>query len=76
MTQTYSAVIRQSDGWWIGCIKEVSGVNCQAHTREELLEDLKSALAEMIELNTEDALLTMEGVYEEVSVSPEVCVGA
>ena len=69
MTQTYSAVIRQSDEWWIGCIKEVSGVNCQAYTREELLEDLKSALAEMIELNTEDALLTMEGVYEEVSVS-------
>jgi len=69
MSQTYSAVIRKSEGWWIGCIKEVRGVNAQAHTREELLEDLKSALAEMIELNTEDALLTMEGQYEEVSVS-------
>ena len=72
MTQTYTAVIRQSDEWWIGCIKEVRevrGVNGQAHTREELLEDLKSALAEMIEINTEDALLTMEGIYEEVGVS-------
>lgn len=63
--QTYTAVIRQSDEWWIGCIKEVRGVNGQAHTREEM----KSALAEMIELNTEDALLTMDGQYEEVSVS-------
>ena len=44
-------------------------MNGQAHTREELLEDLKSALAEMIEINTEDALLTMEGIYEEVGVS-------
>ena len=69
MTQTYTAVIRQSDEWWIGCIKEVRGVNGQAHTREELLEDLKSALAEMIEINSEDALLMMEGVYEEVGVS-------
>ena len=27
MTQNYSAVIRQSGEWWIGCIKEVRGVH-------------------------------------------------
>ena len=69
MSQTYSAVIRQSDGWWIGCIKEVRGVNCQAHTREELLDDLRSALAEILVMNSEDAILTMEGEFEEVSIS-------
>ncbi len=68
MAQTYSAVIRQDGEWWIGCIKEVRGVNGQAHTREELIEDLKSALSEMIEVNTEDALMMMEGVYEEVGI--------
>lgn len=69
MKQTYSAVIRQDGEWWIGCIKEVRGVNGQAHTREELFEDLKSALADMLEINAEDAVKTMEGEFEEVALS-------
>lgn len=69
MTQTYSAVIRQSDGWWIGWVKEIRGVNCQAHTREELIEDLHSALAEMLEINRQDAETGMEGEFEEVTLT-------
>ena len=29
MIQNYTAVIQKSDGWWIGWIQEVNGVNCQ-----------------------------------------------
>ncbi len=68
MGQNYSAVIRQSGEWWIGWIKEVRGVNCQAHTRKELIEDLQSALKEMLEMNREDAVAAMEGEYEEVNI--------
>ena len=46
----YTAVIRQDGDWWIGWIEEVPGVNCQGITREELITNLKEALAEAIEL--------------------------
>ena len=29
MNETYTAVIKQDDGWWLGWIEEVPGVNCQ-----------------------------------------------
>lgn len=47
---TYTAVIQRDGDWWIGWIKEISGVNSQAHTREELLENLRSALREALEM--------------------------
>jgi len=69
MTQTYSAVIRRDGEWWIGCLEEIPGVNAQAHTREELIDDLKSALADILELNRADAMAAMEGEFEEIAIS-------
>ena len=51
MTNTYTSILRKDGDWWIGWIEEVPGVNCQERTREELLESLREALREMIELN-------------------------
>jgi predicted RNase H-like HicB family nuclease len=48
---TYTAVIQFDAPWWIGWIEEIPGVNCQATTRLELMDDLKSALTEVIEMN-------------------------
>jgi predicted RNase H-like HicB family nuclease len=50
MKSAYTAIIQQRDGWWIGWIEEVPGVNSQGVTREELLENLSSALAEALEM--------------------------
>lgn len=50
----YTAVIRQDGPWWIGWIEEISGVNSQGATREELLANLREALGEAIEMNRED----------------------
>ena len=47
----YSAVIQQHGEWWIGWVVEVSGVNSQGATREELLENLRDALDEALEIN-------------------------
>ncbi|MBN1866323.1 type II toxin-antitoxin system HicB family antitoxin [Candidatus Sumerlaeota bacterium] len=46
MPNTYTAVTRQANGWWIGWIEEVPSVNCQERTREELLETLRVTLEE------------------------------
>jgi len=51
VSQTYTAVVKQAGGWWIGWIEEVRGVNCQEWTREELLETLRITLEEALELN-------------------------
>lgn len=53
MQADHTAVVHQSGEWWIGWIEEVPGVNCQARFREELLDDLRSALAEAMEMMTE-----------------------
>lgn len=51
MQQNYTAVIKQDAEWWIGCIEEVPGVNCQERSREALLETLRVTLREALELN-------------------------
>ncbi|MBF0351029.1 MAG: type II toxin-antitoxin system HicB family antitoxin [SAR324 cluster bacterium] len=53
---SYTAVIKSVDNWWIGWIEEVPGVNCQEKTRDELMKSLKITLQEALELNKQDAL--------------------
>jgi predicted RNase H-like HicB family nuclease len=70
MTRNYTAVIQKSEGWWIGWIQEVNGVNCQERTREELLVSLKSGLEDILELNQEEAIRRTEGEsFEKVTIA-------
>ena len=46
---SWTAIISQDEGWWIGWIAEVPGVNAQERTREELLETLSEVLREALE---------------------------
>jgi predicted RNase H-like HicB family nuclease len=70
MAATYTAVVQQSEGWWIGWVEEIPGVNSQGETREELLDNLRDALSEMLEINRELArAATAPGPYEEVSLT-------
>lgn len=69
MSKSYTAAIQQRGQWWIGWIEEVPGVNSQGASREELLENLQSALEEALEMNRADALAACEGPYEEVIVT-------
>ncbi len=69
MEASYTAVIQQRDSWWIGWIEEVPGVNSQGETRDELLDNLRSALEEALEMNRADARAAAQGApYEEVRV--------
>lgn len=66
----YTAVIQKRERWWIGWIAEVPGVNSQGATREELIQNLQSALEEALEMNRADAFAAAEGApYEEINVS-------
>ena len=66
----YHAIIQQDGPWWVGWIEEIPGVNSQGESREELLENLRSALREALELNRADALAAANGQFEVASLTP------
>ena len=68
MAANYTAVIQQDGEWWIGWVEEVPGVNSQGQTRDELLDNLRDALQEALEMNRADARAAAGGAYEEVSL--------
>ena len=67
---SYNAVIRRDGKWWIGWIEEVSGVNSQGESRDELIVNLREALADALALNREDAQRAAGQDYEEVAIQP------
>lgn len=69
MNQTYTAVIKQDGNWWIGWIEEISGVNCQEKTREELIDSLKTTLQEALEFNRQDAIKAAGSNYQELAIA-------
>jgi predicted RNase H-like HicB family nuclease len=68
MATGYTALIQRDGDWWIGWIEEVPGVNSQGQTREELLENLRDALQEILEMNRAEARSAASGSFEEVSL--------
>jgi predicted RNase H-like HicB family nuclease len=69
-SHSYNAVIRQDGHWWIGWIEEVPGVNSQGSTRDELVQNLREALGEALEMNREHARKAAGESYEEVAIRP------
>ena len=69
MSAKYTAVVQQDGDWWIGWVEELRGVNSQGATREELLDNLRDALEEALEMNREEARAAADGAYEEVVLS-------
>ena len=69
MLQPYTALIRQSEGWWIGWIQEVRGVTCQERTRDELLDTLKITLREILEFDKSGSSRRTENESEKVKFS-------
>jgi len=63
--KTYTAVVKQDNGWWLGWIEEVPGVNCQEKTREELINTLKVTLREALDFNRNEAKKAAGLDYEE-----------
>jgi len=69
MDTEYTAIVKQEGDWWIGWIEEIPGVNCQEHTREKLMESLRSTLKKAIEFNRQDALSAVGTGYVEEKIA-------
>lgn len=69
MNRIYTAVTKQDNGWWVGWIEEVPGVNCQERTHEQLLETLKTTLKEALEFNRQDALSAVGVDFREEQIA-------
>ena len=68
MKNRFNAVIKKDDGWWIGWIEEIPGVNCQGKTKAELLKNLHSALGEALEFNRDDARKAAQSDFEQATI--------
>ncbi len=44
----YRAVIKKSDGWWIGWLVDLPGVNAQERSKEKLIESLRIGAEDML----------------------------
>jgi predicted RNase H-like HicB family nuclease len=69
MRNEYTAVVQRDGPWWVGWIEEIPGVNSQGESREELMENLQSALREVLELNRAEARKSAGDDFEEVRIS-------
>ena len=60
----YRAVIKKADGWWIGWLIDLPGVNAQEKTKGKLIESLKIGAEDLlntpIEPKDEEELVKIE----------------
>ncbi len=69
MRNEFTAVVQRDGHWWIGWIEEIPGVNSQGESREELMENLQSALREALDSNRAEARKAAGDSFEEVRIS-------
>ena len=69
MNTEFTAIMKQAGEWWIGWIEEIPGVNCQEHTREDLIETLRLTLKEALEFNRQDAIAAVGSGYTEEKIA-------
>ena len=53
MTNTFTAVFQQDGAWWVGYVEELPGANTQGATLDEARENLKEAVALILEAKRE-----------------------
>jgi predicted RNase H-like HicB family nuclease len=72
MDNNFTAVFEQDGDWWIGYVEELPGANTQGQTLDEARENLKEAVALILEANRELAEREIAGrkvVKEEILVT-------
>jgi hypothetical protein len=69
MRNEFTAIVKQDGEWWIGWIEELTGVNCQERTRDDLMESLRVTLKEALELNKQEALAAAGAGFLEETIA-------
>jgi len=44
----YRAIVKQRDGWWIGWLLDLPGVNAQERSRDAVIESLRVGAEDML----------------------------
>jgi predicted RNase H-like HicB family nuclease len=44
----YRAIVKKSDGWWIGWLVDLPGVNAQEKTKNAVLESLRIGAEDLL----------------------------
>ena len=47
----FTLVLLQCESWWVGWVSELPAVNAHADTRDGLLDTLRTALGDALEMN-------------------------
>jgi predicted RNase H-like HicB family nuclease len=68
MKNAYTAIVQKDGRLWVGWLEEIPGVNSQGESREELMDNLRSALSEVLEMNRSDARSAAGDEFEEVRI--------
>ncbi|MCG8585290.1 MAG: type II toxin-antitoxin system HicB family antitoxin [Pirellulales bacterium] len=70
MASQFTAIIEQSEEWFIAYCPEIPGANGQGKTKEEAVESLSEAISLILEDRREDAMrgVPPEAVTETVTV--------
>ncbi|KAB3543682.1 MAG: type II toxin-antitoxin system HicB family antitoxin [ANME-2 cluster archaeon] len=72
MMNKFTAVFERDGDWWIGYVEELPGANTQGRTLEEARENLKEAVALVIEENrklTRLEFIGKDAIREELLVA-------
>ena len=67
MEKVFEATIEKHGQWWVGWVDAVPGANSQGRTLKEVQENIKEAVALVLEANTElrvDNPLTSPPLYD------------
>ena len=70
----YRAVIKKSDGWWIGWLIDLPGVNAQEKTKAKLVESLRLGAEDMLDTEVPFELgaeMTMIDISDPVCAKPQ-----
>ena len=71
----YRAVIKKSDGWWIGWLIDLPGVNAQEKTKAELIKSLRVGAEDMLDTEVPfepDAEMTMIDISDPTWTKPPI----
>ncbi len=70
--RSFTAVFERDGDWWVGSVEEMPGANTQGKTIDEARENLKEAIALVVEANREliarQQKAKLEVIKEELAV--------
>lgn len=69
MSNTYSAIIKRDEGWYIAYCPEIPGANGQGRTKIEAQESLASAIELILADRRDDALRGLPADAEQATVT-------